>query len=155
MGGTLRAWTLSAADDALIVTVDMEGGRFGGAAFYRRSHLETFAEADQRLVFVEGDSHSAETKAAILDQLEDREVDFLFIDGDHSYEGVTQDFEDYADLVRDGGVIALHDTEAQPEDPTVEVHRFWPELEREYEPDTERFRTEGSYAGCGIGVIHW
>jgi len=34
-----------------------------------------------------------------------RQVDFLFIDGDHSYEGVKKDFEMYSSLVRKGGVV--------------------------------------------------
>ena len=35
--------------------------------------------------------------------------DFLFIDGDHTVEGVTKDFLLYRPLVRKGGVIAFHD----------------------------------------------
>jgi len=35
--------------------------------------------------------------------------DFLFIDGDHTYEGVEGDFEMYSPLVRRGGIIAFHD----------------------------------------------
>lgn len=33
----------------------------------------------------------------------------LFIDGDHSYEGVKNDFDNYFDLVLDGGIIILDD----------------------------------------------
>jgi predicted O-methyltransferase YrrM len=36
-------------------------------------------------------------------------LDFLFIDGDHSYEGVKKDWEMYSPLVRKGGLIAFHD----------------------------------------------
>ena len=36
-------------------------------------------------------------------------LDLLFIDGDHSYDGVRADFELYGRLVRPGGLIALHD----------------------------------------------
>jgi predicted O-methyltransferase YrrM len=41
--------------------------------------------------------------------LKGRKVDFLFIDADHSYEGVKKDFEMYSPLVRKGGIIAFHD----------------------------------------------
>ena len=34
-------------------------------------------------------------------------LDLLFIDGDHSYEGVRQDYKMYSKLVRDGGLIAF------------------------------------------------
>jgi predicted O-methyltransferase YrrM len=37
-------------------------------------------------------------------------VDFIFIDGDHSYEGISKDWQLYADKVRPGGIVALHDT---------------------------------------------
>ncbi|MEO0196406.1 MAG: class I SAM-dependent methyltransferase [candidate division WOR-3 bacterium] len=36
-------------------------------------------------------------------------LDFLFIEGNHSYEGVKMDFEMYFPLVRKGGIIAFHD----------------------------------------------
>lgn len=36
-------------------------------------------------------------------------IDFLFIDGDHSYEGVKKDFDLYLPLMNKGGIIAFHD----------------------------------------------
>jgi len=38
------------------------------------------------------------------------ELDFIFIDGDHSYEGIKKDWDIYSGKVKVGGVIALHDT---------------------------------------------
>lgn len=37
-------------------------------------------------------------------------VDFVFIDGDHSYEGLKADWEVWRQLVAPGGIIALHDS---------------------------------------------
>lgn len=37
------------------------------------------------------------------------QIDLLFIDADHRYRSVKQDFEDYAPYVSDQGVILLHD----------------------------------------------
>lgn len=42
---------------------------------------------------------------------EDIEIDFLYIDADHSYEGVKLDFDLYSKLVKKTGLIALHDTD--------------------------------------------
>jgi hypothetical protein len=42
---------------------------------------------------------------------QDIKIDFLFIDGDHSYEGVKTDFELYSKIISDNGVIVLHDTD--------------------------------------------
>jgi len=40
---------------------------------------------------------------------ENLEVDFIFIDGDHSYEGVKADYEHWIDTVKRGGHILFHD----------------------------------------------
>jgi hypothetical protein len=37
-------------------------------------------------------------------------LDFLFIDGDHNYAAVKQDFKDWAPLVKPGGLLAIHDS---------------------------------------------
>jgi hypothetical protein len=37
-------------------------------------------------------------------------VDFLFIDGDHSYEGIKGDWEAWSDNIKSGGIVALHDS---------------------------------------------
>ena len=36
--------------------------------------------------------------------------DFIFIDGDHSWEGIKADWEGFSVLIRSGGIIALHDS---------------------------------------------
>jgi hypothetical protein len=40
----------------------------------------------------------------------------LFIDGDHSYEGVKSDFELYSTILSEKGIIILHDTDGQYEE---------------------------------------
>lgn len=44
----------------------------------------------------------------------DERIDFLFIDGDHSFEGVTRDWDDWTPHVRVGGRVALHDARVFP-----------------------------------------
>jgi predicted O-methyltransferase YrrM len=41
-------------------------------------------------------------------------LDFVFIDGDHSYEGVKADWVGFKQLVGPGGIIALHDSRERP-----------------------------------------
>jgi len=36
--------------------------------------------------------------------------DFIWIDGDHTYEAVRKDFEDWFPLLADGGYVAFHDS---------------------------------------------
>jgi predicted O-methyltransferase YrrM len=40
----------------------------------------------------------------------DGDFDFVFIDGDHSLEGVKQDWQDWSQRIAPGGILALHDT---------------------------------------------
>lgn len=62
---------------------------------------------------------------------QDIKIDFLFIDGDHTYEGVKLDFDLYSNLLSDKGVIVIHDTDEEyeetliiSEDSKKEHHRF-------------------------------
>lgn len=43
-------------------------------------------------------------------------IDFLFIDGDHSYEGVKLDFDLYQNIISDFGIIAIHDSDKKYSD---------------------------------------
>lgn len=44
-------------------------------------------------------------------------LDFLFIDGDHSRQGIQRDWNDWAPLISQGGIVALHDTHFSAEYP--------------------------------------
>jgi hypothetical protein len=44
------------------------------------------------------------------DQIPDSSLDCVFIDGDHSYDAVKNDFETWSQFVSEDGVILLHDT---------------------------------------------
>ncbi len=43
-------------------------------------------------------------------QSREKSIDFLFIDGDHSYESVKQDWDLYSSLLKPGAIVAFHDT---------------------------------------------
>ncbi len=46
---------------------------------------------------------------------EQKKIDFLWIDGDHSYAGVKRDIEDWAPLVKKNAVICFHDYRDEPD----------------------------------------
>ncbi len=81
----------------------------------------------------------------------DEKLDFLFIDGDHSYEGVRNDYVMYSPFVRPGGIIAFHDVALHPPVTGSEVHVFWNELKqgKTYREFIER----GDQGWGGIGII--
>lgn len=94
-GGTTFFWQALAP---LVVSIDLEPvGSTDG---------EFSPDRTKDVTFILGDSHAQET----LRQAEEfAPYDFLFIDGDHTREGVRLDYEMYSPLVRKGGIVAFHD----------------------------------------------
>ncbi len=43
--------------------------------------------------------------------MQDIKIDYLHIDAGHSYENVKEDFELYSQIMSDGGIISMHDTD--------------------------------------------
>ena len=135
------------------LSVDLPGGVFGGAyAACRIPFYASFARPDQHLHLVRDDSHAQRTVEQVRGLLADQPIDFAFIDGDHTYEGVKTDFGQYGPLVRAGGLIAFHDILPRSDVPGIEVDRLWQEIEGRY--DTEALiGPDGSGRRIGIGVI--
>ena len=51
-------------------------------------------------------------------------IDFLFIDGDHSWRGIDGDWRGFSPHVVLGGVVALHDSRSVPDVPDLESVRY-------------------------------
>jgi len=114
-GGTLFLFTRVAGSDARIISIDLPGGRFGGGyPEWRIPLYESFAIHNQRVYLIRGDSHAHSTLKRVKGILDQEGLSFLFIDGDHTYEGVKKDFEMYSNLVGEGGIIAFHDISQDP-----------------------------------------
>lgn len=146
-GGTLFLFTRIAAADAQLVSIDLPGGPGGGG--YPAWKIPLFREfplPGQRLELIRDDSHDPAVLARVKDVVGDRGFDFLFIDGDHSYDGVKRDFEMYAPLVIPGGLIAFHDINFD-----TDVRRFWDEVKvgRRFEEIQDDKAT-----GFGIGLLY-
>jgi predicted O-methyltransferase YrrM len=152
-GGTLFLWCRLAPPDATIVSLDLPGGIHGGGYPYWKSFIyRRFPIGSQRLHLLRGDSHKPEMFARLKSILPgDGKVDFLFIDGDHTYEGVKQDFEMYSGLVRPGGLIVFHDICKHPDRVKCDVDRFWQEVKNERR--AREFVHDINQGTCGIGVI--
>lgn len=65
--------------------------------------------------------------------IEDGSLDWVFIDGDHSYEGVSTDIDNWAKKVRPGGVVIGHDINLDT------VKRAVGERYPEYQTEGQRF----------------
>jgi predicted O-methyltransferase YrrM len=151
MGGTLFLFTKVAASNATVVSIDFPDGHGGGYAISRYNFYKMFAIPPQHVELIKGDSHAQDTKAQLENVLNGEKIDFLFIDGDHSYEGVKMDFEMYGSLVRKGGLIGFHDIKPTKENSWSGVIPFWEEIRGKYK--SEEYNGDEDTWG-GMGIIH-
>jgi predicted O-methyltransferase YrrM len=153
-GGTLFLFAQFAAPDAILISIDLADRLFGGGYHVSRKVLyRGFARGAQAIELVRASSHDPRTREAVERILRGRAVDFLFIDGDHSYDGVRQDYLVYRELVRPGGLIAFHDIAPDPIRPESVggVPDFWRELEDE--GGTWTYVDPAGEGGFGIGLL--
>jgi predicted O-methyltransferase YrrM len=149
-GGTLYLFTKVVHPAATLVSVDLR--------LTRANLFSSFARNQQTVTLIEGDSTAPATLEKIRHIFPDG-LDFLFIDGDHSYTGVKQDFRNYSMLVRPGGLVAFHDIVEDNETRygvvtggwSGGVPRFWQEIKKEYR-HTE-FVKNYQQGGLGLGVL--
>lgn len=112
-GGTFYLWCQLTTIGGVKISVDLPSGASGSGRFTDKEALRkrenTFKCWSANVHCVTGDSHEQRTRCEVADILAGEKLDFLFIDGDHSKEGVMLDWEDYKSFVRPGGLIAFHD----------------------------------------------
>ncbi len=150
-GGTFYLWCQLAASGGVKISVDKPNANFSIelAAWELEKRTALFQSWSANVHVVTGDSHGSEVKRQVCGILGDELLDFLFIDGDHSRAGVTQDWNDYRPLVRPSGLIALHDIR-DSEYHRVNgcfVHDFWRRLEL---PKEEIIDPLGYWGGIGL-----
>lgn len=158
-GGTFYALCQLAAGTAVVVSIDLPGGGFGGGYTEREAELfRGYGRREQELHFIRADSHEPTTRDELVRLLGGRSIDLLMIDGDHTYAGVKADFDLYSPLVAHGGLIALHDILPHTDAPACKVDVFWAELKQSYTCteivdtyDSARYRGQWG----GIGIVHW
>jgi predicted O-methyltransferase YrrM len=151
-GGALFCFSKLSSEDAVLVSVDLPEGKFGGGyKKWKVPFFEAFKKGNQKMFLLREDSHKNSTLNSVKGILSDQKLDFLFIDGDHTYEGVKNDFEMYSPLVKKGGVVAFHDITNGSEEYVGGVPRFWKEVKfgREY----KEFIEDLNQGKCGIGVL--
>lgn len=94
------------------------------------------------------DSRSIDTYKKVHGILNDRLVDFLFIDGDHSYDGVMDDWSNYSQLMAKGSVVIFHDCCYHSEG-TEEADVFWNMIKK----DKNYIEVKSTPTSTGIGII--
>jgi len=117
--------------DADMIAVDLMNGQSGQPELLRR----IAATIDAKII--KGDSREVHTQI-------DGQFDMILIDGDHTYEGVKADWDNYFPKLKSGGIICLHDTFAE----SFGVKQLWEERRGEL-LFSDNF---GVKQGVGIGV---
>ena len=151
-GGNFFLLGRVATEEALLISADLPLGLFGGGyPPWRGRLIQSFAHARQRVNLLAVDSHSPETLRRVQELLAGEELDLLFIDGDHRYEGVKTDFEMYSPMVRTGGFIGFHDIVPGPAEKVGGVPRFWQQLKQRHQ--VSEFVADWNQGGYGIGLL--
>jgi predicted O-methyltransferase YrrM len=162
-------WLVSALQPKVVV----ELGTHNGISFAALCHAAEKCNLDTKCFAVDtwqGDLHTKEYGAEVyvdlaaytirrfpdsatllrcyfadaLSLFDDQSVDILHIDGLHTYEAVSEDFETWLPKVSRRGVVLFHDTEVRDAD--FGVWRFWSEVTQRY----PHFNFLHSY---GLGVL--
>lgn len=143
-GGTSALW--HGLCTGTVVGIDWESRDSLGSGTHKlhKEMMKTYS----RFRSVIGDS---KLKSTIDKAYIGETYDFIFIDGDHSYQGVWRDFFNYRPLLSAGGCIAFHDI--------VDTHTtrsagqgvftFWGELKARYPDKCCEFCVNGEWGGLG------
>jgi len=143
--GTLLVWSSIASEK--VITCDLVHRDA------QRALLEALPPPASKckVMLLTGNSHEAAFKQRVAQELGGRKADFLFIDGDHTESGVAQDYYDYKEFVRPGGIIAFHDIVENQPLPGNQVYHFW----KKVKPGQviEEFVNDPQQCGFGIGIV--
>lgn len=134
-GGTISLW-LKMFPSVDIINVDLNSYPHAKG---RRQELEarwkSWCGPQQTVTTIWGSSHDKSVHRQVINTIDDLMldgVDMLFIDGDHSEQGVREDYEMYMQFVGSPGLIVFNDIhpyrgrETGPQEETV--HKFWEPL---------------------------
>ncbi len=155
LGGNL--YILSSLCTGKKISLDMQGGCHGGWILNEHPYLGDIAEHRDEffrvsfndMFMVSGDSHTRVALNDVKAVLGTDYLDLLYIDGDHTYAGVKQDYEMYGPLVREGGYIVFHDINESEHHTRIgcEVGKLWNEI------NTNGIEFNSFLHWAGIGVI--
>jgi len=91
-----------------ITTVEKNHDRINLFSYNTTKFYNKWVLGDNKSSFVIGSSHNPLSIEKVYNSC--NQVDFLLIDGDHSYKAALADWLIYAPLVKNGGLVAFHDS---------------------------------------------
>lgn len=121
-----------------------------------KAYLKLLRPPQQRMILLDASSYAPETVEKVGRILDGRQLDVLFIDGDHRYEGVKSDFLCYRQFMREEGYILFHDIMPDQNDGWLwsgGVPILWNELKDLY--PSQEFIEKPNQKAFGIGMIRY
>ena len=155
-GCSFYAWCRVSEPEGVKISLDWGFGASGTGRFrdpaaraVRDARLKNWAK---NVIRIEADSHTVKALGAVLHALNGEQLDFLYIDGDHTTAGVRQDWEMYSPLVKAGGIVAFHDIKecGYHLRAGCYVHEFWQKLEGN---KLELLSHEHEWGGLGVVFV--
>lgn len=92
-------------------------------------------------------SQDRNTYEQVKKLLDNKPIDLLFIDGDHHYNEVNQDFKMYSKLLANDGLVVFHDINVGDYD-FCQVQSFWNDTKKYYKYKEIKYTV-------GIGIVFW
>lgn len=155
LGG--NTYILSQLCQGIKLSIDLVEGEHGGWILQLdHPYLDNVVKsrnnyfADIGVLPIIGNSHSKKTLSYTKYSLEEKKLELLYIDGDHTYEGSKQDFEMYSPLVSKDGLVIFHDINKTKfhEESNNQVWKFWKELKG----NKIRISANKHWGGIGIWI---
>jgi len=103
----------------------------------------------ENVVYITGDSHSEN----IIEKVKSHgKFDVIFIDGDHTFDGVKLDYDNFKELINEGGLICFHDIWESVDciSQNCHVYKLWDEIKKEN--NIIEFGSDNK-TWAGIGII--
>lgn len=151
-GGTLFIWSRLNPSAKKIISIDLPGGQYGGGYSDKRIKLYRHFCHDRKnteMHFIRANSHLRSTFESLKEILNGQTIDFLYIDADHTYNGVKTDFDMYSQLMSPGGIIGFHDIRNMKNN--YQVWQFWNDIKGDYNYS----EIVGENSRTGNGIIFW
>ena len=138
-GGTLARW-LEIPSAEIVISIDYPIGIHGGQGFEERTYvisdaLEQANLTNKQFFAINGDSKHPYLVERLREILDGKKIDFLFIDGDHTYQGVKGDYDLYEQFLNEDSIVGFHDiidSQFHAENNCF-VSTLWSELKQQYE----------------------
>lgn len=150
-GGTLWRMAKVLAPKSKVVSVDLPSDTHAivRPVVSLKANCQKIANLGHDVELILGDSHRKE----IIERVRQwAPYDFIFIDGDHSYEGVKRDWLDYGPM---GKIVGFHDTNGGE----AGCVKFWNELKADGSHNMrdihypQYIEDLGQWMNLGIGIV--